>query len=685
MMPSIFFDAAWISVRIIGAGWWWTRVDQPFFLRAVKALVLGVMLNLLPVVVLAPAGLWTPLVDGLVWFGILGIRLLLLGPGHPGPWRQFLAAWGFLMLLNVGILLSPVRSEWLAGGWDPGIYQNNAISVANHDGIQPRLNPFYARLTAEERITLSRGTDSYREIFPSVPIQIENGSMPVYSFHLTSMMGAWLYRSGGTPALVRMPAFLAWWWLPVLAALLYQLGWRGWRAGLPVLAALISPIWWYHQAIPTAEMLYLFLFTSSMWFYRQAAMEMSRIPFAAGIILCMATINHFNFPVVAGLFFFVIALLGPCERHEASRLFFFMFAITLGIIYDIVLSGITIQRLQEKDLVLPWVLIPFAALFVMAITLAFWHRSTAIRLHMRQVASMALSLAGLATALVAIAISVAMTHAPWLDYIGRLPLIGDVAIRFSRIQLFTGLVAMVAAGTGLFFYFRRSRQEGAVFLLALGVVFLSFLFNPGIAEIYPWGLRRYVPVLLILMVAGQAALIMSLLEFKTPKAGSMKAGFLLLALCIVSLMARNVGSAMRVGDYAGMEKMMKTISDSVGERDLVVADDPAWGTPLLMLYGHAVVNGKLLWNNQDSDYRRRFLNILQRMESDHGYRVLWLTSTDRGASLYPELSGRVDMLKMFDPFYFQTIIHSARADHFATRKEQRIFRLYANHAEGIRQ
>lgn len=675
-----------IAIRIFGAGWWWTGTKSSGVMRVVRALLMGIMLNLAPLLILAPAGWWTPMLDWCSW-GVLVFAGMFFawrrGACSRSSALEFVRAVGAMILLNVVIALWPVRSEWLAGGWDPGIYQNNAIAIANRNGIQAQRDSIYARMTTEERITLSRGSDGYREIFPSVPVRIEDGSIPLYSFHLTPMLGAWLHRIGGMDFLLRMPVFLAFWMLPVMAALFHQAGWRGWRSGVVVAAVMLSPLWWYHQAIPTAEMLYLLLLSGGLWRYLEARAKSSAYPVAAGLALFLATINHFNVPVVAGLLFFVMMLfLRPGDRVVRGLLFCFA-SIGLGIVYDFVFAAITLERLQEKDQVIGWVLGPFIFLFAMAMVMAWMPRSGRAQAWLDRSLRIAGFLAGVMVAGAVLLLAVSMIHAHWFGRVTNLPVIGAWAHRFSRIQLFVGMAGVLWSGWGLLILYRRAIDTSSVLMTALGVVFLSFLVNPGIAEIYPWGFRRYLPALITLVAGAQAMVVISFLEGLSRRSRLLNVLMALLLIVATGSSLMHVAQARQTGDYAGMSKVMREISLALEDRDVLVADDPAWGTPLFLGHGHSVVNGKLLWSSDDAGHRGRFLAALDRLEREDARRTVWLTSTGDGMKIYPDTKAQYKLARAFDVYDFRTVIHSGRGSHFATRQESRTFRLYVASTTGV--
>ena len=132
---------------------------------------------------------------------------------------------------------------------------------------------------------------------------------------------------------------------------------------------------------------------------------------------------------------------------------------------------------------------------------------------------------------------------------------------------------------------------------------------------------------------------------------------------------------MKVGDYAGITNLIEALTEKLEPGDVVVADDPRWGTPLFLGEGIDVLNGKHLWENRDADKRTAQLAVLKRLEST-GRRIVWLTSTPMTIGLYPEdLPVRDTLLENWELSY-QVIIHSQQANRYARNKITQPFGLF---------
>lgn len=684
---DLLTGSALLTLRIVGAGWFWSQwstKSDGFIDRCGNVVIIGVLLNLLPALVVSLLGIWTPLVDWSLWALIVAIGAAWSLSRHSKVHNQLVAGGGAFAL--VGVLLAvavalPLRSEWLAGGWDPGIYQNNAVSIAQRNGIGPLKDSIYAALKVHERELFSIAEGSYREVFPGVPIRMEDGFLPVYFFHLTSVCGAWLYRLGGLELLNRMPVVFAFLGLLPAYVMFGALGLHGVSRGAGVLFWCLSPLWWYHQAIPTSEMLQLFLFCSAIFLYAQAMEAGRTLPIFIALALFAGTANRFDFPVFAGLLLMIAAwgetLAGNPGRMR--RIYLCFTALALGIIWDLVFAQVTISRLQEKDHVLWVVLVPFA----LTALAGFFLVRRPFSPSMEHTVHKSLRIVGAVCALGGMALiaglSMEATRDIWFKMFGDTPVIGGFVLRFYRLLSFHGPGLFFAVAFGAFLMASHGQKQYAKLtfvVFGLGVIVFALLLHGGIAALYPWALRRYFVYLVPFM-----ALILSYLTlrlFEKWENGRRVWVFIVGTLVVFALVdgIRHSRDAFRVGDYKGMSAFIAFLNDHIQDGDVVVADDPRWGTPLLLVHGRDMLNGKLLWESRSAEYRSDYLHVLNRILDQGQRRVLWLTSTPSATDIYktefismqPLLEGLV--------FHYPTVIHSNRAGAFSQRTNTATFGLY---------
>jgi hypothetical protein len=200
--------------------------------------------------------------------------------------------------------------------------------------------------------------------------------------------------------------------------------------------------------------------------------------------------------------------------------------------------------------------------------------------------------------------------------------------------------------------------------------------NPGIAPLYPWAFRRSVVFLLPLtaLVLGYGLTVPALQGSRHPQAGRLTTLLLVAALLVVGVRASR--SAAEVGDYVGLREALATLNLSVRDGDVLVADDPRFATPLLLMYGRDVLDGSRLWKSRSPEYQRSFLEVLGRLQLEKGRRMLWLTSTEEALGIYPPAIGSTTPLTEPLAVSYRTVIHSPKADRFATKESKTRLQLH---------
>ncbi len=681
-----------LALRVCGAGWLWTfskrefRPDsggEVFLLRLGQVLTAGLLLNLLPALALAACGVWTPVSDWVCWLIVLaagGIRAGRVARISDLSLWRFGGGLALVWLLTSLPLLRSPRSEWLAGGWDPGIYQNNAAVIARDGGLQGRPVSIYAAMTAEERTLFSAAEGEYREIFPAVPIRPADGSLPLYFFHLTPVCGAWFLRMGGPGLLFRLPAILALWGLLPMLALCGSIGMGGWRRWGVLACWLISPLWWYHQSLPTTEMLYLLLLLGGVLMYVPAAARGIRVPWGALAALFAATINHLNAAVLTGILLVVAAYVEGQARTPGriARIGLGFGAIALAIAWNLHFAGITVMRLEAKDQVLSIIWGAGGGLAVMALILAWRPIPAALRARGGRWICFAGAAAGIILAGMALGAAVAPWRPAMIEAAWRLPG-GRILVYLLHILPFQGALAMAWAGIGwtwLLLTRNDAWRPTQIMAAGLGLICFVLCLQPGIAAIYPWALRRIVVFWVPLLAWLQAFVLVRMVQVVQQRGGGWRWAVMLILVPPLAGGCRLAAAAHRVGDYPGFNQVRASWEQVIAPNDVVVADDARWGTPLLLAGGRDVINGSLLWQSQDVEFQRRFMAALQRLRETTGRRVLWLTSTDRERGIYPVNLGGADAPLAEMSYAFHTVIHSARGDEYAVAPRERRFRLY---------
>lgn len=686
-----FVGSLLLSLRLVLPGWIWGGLpaaatedgeERSFWMRLGRAVAVGLLLNLLPALTLAGLRIWTPVADWIVWAGIVaaGVARARRKGRALDPAAAFAALALVGLLSSLPLFFAP-RSEWLAGGWDPGIYQNNAVVIARQNGLQDRAESIYSAMSPDERALFTRSDGDYHEILPSVPIRIEDGSIPLYFFHLTPVCGAWFLRMGGTALLFRLPAILALWGLLPALALFGLVGFGGWRRWAALVPWLLSPMWWYQQAIPTAEMLYLLLLLSGLLLYLRAARRGAAVPLGAMGALFAAVANHFNFAILAGALLAVAAAIEADLRAPGrrARIGLGFAAVGLGILWNLAFADVIVLRLEIQDRALSLILSGFVAAALLSWALVRRPLPAAVRSGaLRGLRTAAVVLAG-AAAVVALCVGTDATRCGMAAAAQRIPWAGLLLNGALKIVSFHGIPGFVWACAGVaWLALCRSPSKNPLkaVMAALGVVCVVLFLHPGIAQLYPWATRRPFAFLVPFLALAQAFVLVRSLEKLRASRSRWFALVPILLLPAGIFSARLCLAAARVGDYPGFERTLAALERALEPGDVIVADGPEWGTPLMLAGGHDVVSGRRLWRSDDPDYQRRYMETLARARNASGRRFLWLTSTDAGLALYPVEPGVRSGPLAEIAYEFRVVNHGERARSYETQPGRSLFRLY---------
>ena len=664
-------------------GWAWSPALKPetFAQRLAYLIFSGLLLNLFLVTGLALLGWWTSTVDWLVWgflagWGVGRYRRQLLTRAQARP--TFQATMTLLALLILAVIVLPLRSEWLAGGWDPGLYQNNAVAIAQRDGWRAATDTLHTDWSLLERAQVSDLTEwPYAEIMPGVPLQLQSGHVPIYFFPLNSLTGAWLYRIGGLPLLYRLPGLLM-----LLGAALFwafcQTLYQRRAAWLALGWMLISPLWWYQQAVPTAEPLYLLLLYGLLLSYTHARLNDRPLPWLALLGCTAAVLNHLN-ALIIGVGLLVVAAaaetLAP-RPYGWHRLAGAASALVLGLWINLGTAWVTISRLQEKEAALSWVLaLTTAGLAILVFVVVHPYGTSMLRLMQRHLAS-ALRLFSAGLIALTLLVSLSGFSADGMMWNIPVPLLGSLLTQYAHVVHVHGVAwfYLVAAGCWTISY-RPAARSTSVLLLALGIGSLLLLAYPGITPIYPWALRRFLILLLPWMALAMAMATNHLWHATDDRSRvpQLALAFLIGLAAITGL--KESRSAMRVGDYRGLTGVLDELVQPLRSGDIVIVDDARWGTPLFLAYGHAVINGALLQDTESDDALtiERLDALLQRQRPHRPGRIWWLTSTAAGLEVFPELPHPVHSLEPTRSWDYRTVVHGSHQHRFAMETRQAVF------------
>ena len=131
-------------------------------------------------------------------------------------------------------------------------------------------------------------------------------------------------------------------------------------------------------------------------------------------------------------------------------------------------------------------------------------------------------------------------------------------------------------------------------------------------------------------------------------------------------------------EYDGVSAALAEVAARIGPDDIVVTDHPWWGTPLALIHGKQVLDGREFYTSEARDTMKQALAPLDRLRRS-GRRVLFVTSTAQGMEIFPRKLRGVTLDWVSAPFAVRELIHSRHARDFVLREKPVIFQIYAWH------
>lgn len=604
------------------------------------------------------------ILGGLQRAPVLARRLRLGAPG------------GLLfMALLAAVLLPPRRGEWIAGGWDPGVYVNTGVAAARQGGFGDWPLAGWTGLSAGEMELFARRlSPDYAEWFPGAPVAPVDRACRPYFFPATPLLVGTAFHAGGLRAATRAGMLAGVLAAPVFLLLARGLFGRWPAAGLATLLLALHPLFLYHLHTPVSEMLELFAVVAAGWLLLLRRDSPGALWPLAGMLL-LGVLNRISFAAPAALFVLAVVVLDrgrPDRRRAALEHGLLLAAIIAGVVVDLAFSGM-VPRLRH---VLPLLLGLTAALLGAAALADAMpaRRPRPLSRRLAWAASIALGLAGLALL------------GYWANpSAGPAGVFGSAVGTVRRMLPFLGWAMAGFAGLGLLAVVldRRAVPVGPAALgfgLCLLAACLALLPGKWIAELYPWATRRFLAcgLPLLALLATYAVL------WLRARLGGRR---FLAQTVLVAALAGLIGSqwpqrlaAWRCTEYDGLSAALAKTAAQIAPGDIVVADHFAWAMPLAMIYGRRVVNGSGLWERPEPGCREKLAALADRL-SGQERRLRFLTSTPRGMEVWgPAAPAAVETWRG-EPVALDTVIHSPRAASFAVRPSLREFRLH-DRAEG---
>jgi len=563
----------------------------------------------------------------------------------------------FIGAVSAAVMLIPKPGEWIVGGWDPGVYINQGVSIARNHGFRAPPLPCYRELSARGLELFTRGTARYTEAFPGCPIDPHSRRFVLYFFPLTPVAVALLHIIGGLSAAIRINWIFGALAVPVFAAALRRMRFSPMAAGLAALTMTLQPVFLFHLHEPVSEMLQLFLLAGLLLLFASP----SDTPAAAAAAFLLAAVaNRISFFLFGSILVVLLAILPGRQPGRRPRTPLYYAALLAGLLLNAGLAPATFMRRTQECLAV-------CAAGILVLTAGALLALPAVRTRLlprnENRAHGLLMVLGLLA--LAAAAAFQQGFGPFFhqmpkiishvgDYIGRAPALLGVA----------GTLAVIIL-PGIFPPRTRTLLLFILLAAAVGIV------RPSIAHLYPWATRRQLVYLIPTVAAGNGALFDLATRSRIRLLQLVALAAVLLSCAVIFPAAHR---ALRSTEFEGLTGTMSAIAEHIGTNDVLVADHPKWGTPLTFIYGRQVLNGRHIWRTRDPRLRAAAVHELSAL-ARRGHAILLLTPHPETAGVSPFVED-AELLWTAPPVRFHQVKHHPKARDWKMRRIRKTFRLY---------
>ncbi|MFU8781223.1 MAG: hypothetical protein ACNA71_09410, partial [Kiritimatiellia bacterium] len=305
----------WARIMIPGLAWIWLMPHRPsrplerFLHMGSMGLMIGVLHTGFVTLILGETGLYNRQTDLLVYLATIGLGLIL------GWWfygkrllqniRDALPLHIMLLAGIMFILTLPHRGEWIAGGWDPGVYAGQAVALSNSGTFYPDDSFFHELLSAEEQQLFTRTLAGRTERFPGVTVQPDKKSFTFEFFKLTPAFFGAIHRAAGMGGMLRSNTIITLLIAPCFFVLILHAAGLA-TATFATLILATQPILLYHTHVPLTEPLQLFLICGLL--YASILPRRLNATLLAALFIMAAILNRFSFLPFFGIYIVCLAL-----------------------------------------------------------------------------------------------------------------------------------------------------------------------------------------------------------------------------------------------------------------------------------------------------------------------------------------------------------------------------------------
>lgn len=670
----VLVGAAWVWILPLPQGsadLFWVRS----FVRSAQAYLIGLVSSLLVSLTLCEAGICTLGTE-------IAISLILVALGvltGLARERKLLRDGITLTLPGVvvfalamtSVMWLPKSSEWIVGGWDPGVYLNQGVWVAQTGTFYPEPENAYKDLTEEGFLAFTRrggkGAGDYRECFPGIPLDRNTRAVRNYFYRLSPTAISIVARCGGLRAATRINFIFGFFACAILAAFLLGQIPHPFCAVAATICMVAHPLWLYHLHIPVSEMLQLLL-VCCIGLLLSIRTTGYAAPLLLGATVLAAVLNRISFMPFG-------AMLLPCiawqdrARNDRWRVRFerstLVVTLVLGGCFDIFVTSVTTEQLQRVVPTLIKAGVGFAAAAVIIDEIAW-------RPRVRRIIERTPSWLSPAACCLAIIALIGTWFLTGVDFAA------GTAMSLRRILPFLGWGYVISAALGSVALYSDQGKEAhllKIFICWLAAVSAVVLVQSFMAIIYPWATRRYLPFTVPCLSVLLAYLCHRLWARTSWQIAWGKGLALLVLLAVLLSSAKSSWHAWNRTEYDGLSAALTEIAEQVGPEEIVVVDHPWWGTPLRFLHGVRILNARPFYARDEGPTMSAGLAALEHLRNE-GANIRFLTSTERGLDVYPLDPGKVELDWTSETVNIDEIIHHKRMSDFKIKHKTRVFRLY---------
>ena len=481
------------------------------------------------------------------------------------------------LIIAIAMVLFFHPYEYIAGGWDPGVYVNTGINISRTGSILIH-DDFLKELSPEDQKVFSHIRHIGVEKYPGFPItDADKGIITPYFFHLYPVWVAIFYSLGGTKFALMVNAVFGLFSLFAIYSGVKVLFNR--EAGLIsvfLVATNIAQIW--QVRFPTTEILTQFLIFSGIYLLALFSKD-NGIFFGvlAGIIFAVTFLARIDTILLlpALLIFFYYRSLIKFRKEDLSFISAFTLIMLLVFIYYLTLARLTAGFIINDFTIIKSTLF---VIFIIAVSLVL----IAFRMlpeHIRAVGISALS-SKRTKLVIIILLSMLFLYG---CFIRPAFIEGKNAKNLLELSWFLTPIGLAAAFAGLIWLTFNGLDKYNIFFYMTAIfVSLFFINSKMIVPVYMWAVRRFIPV-----VVPSAAVLTGYFLYRIrsafPKKGTVIVVLILSGITLYSFITGK--GLLSDREYKGLVDFCREFANSFDKEDILVCDESWLATPLHYIHG----------------------------------------------------------------------------------------------------